>query len=95
MTTARLISETHSTAERPRYRVYHFFNLPHNQRYYAVESPEEARALIERLAEADLKDPHIDSNVFGLEELEVTAAGTSEYSEWYDENGEDINYEEE
>ena len=95
MTTTRLISETHSTGERPHYRVCHMFNLPHHVNYYAVESPEDARSLIERLATADLANPGISSNAFGLEELEVTPTGPPKYNEWYGENGEDINYVEE
>lgn len=82
---ATLIRRTTSMGERPKYRVWRAWNLPHNMDFYAVESPEEARSLIEELATADLADEAIVSNAFGLEELE-----DGEYSEWCDEDGNDI-----
>ena len=50
--------------------------------FYAVDSPEEARELIRKLALSDLEDENVEWNAFGLEELEPDG-----YHEWYDDMG--------
>lgn len=90
MTQVSLIKRTQGTGEMPRYRVWHAYNAPNNMDFYAVESPEAARTLIEVLTRKDLKDRWVVDNAFGLEELEE-----GEYHEWYDEHGNDISENEE
>lgn len=79
-----MISESHSTGERPRYAVWE-----HGSRgsyRYKVDSPEEGAKLINLMAQEQLEDSNIAWNAFGLEELE------DGYHEWYDENGDDVDY---
>ena len=85
-----LIAEHHSSGQPPHYRVWHAYNVPNNMDYYAVAGPKEAEALIRQLTLADLKDPCVVTNAFGLEELEADG-----YHEWYDPEGKDILFEEE
>lgn len=86
---ATLIRSVRSAGEEPRFRVWHAYNVPNNMDYYEVADPKEARSLIRRLALADLRNPSISSNAFGLEELESDG-----YHEWYDEEGDSIGEEE-
>lgn len=68
-----------------KYRVWNIINLPREADYYEVENPVEGLKLIDKLTEKELKDKQVSSNAFGLEEF---VAG--EWTEWYDEDGEDI-----
>lgn len=66
-------------------RVYHIQNGPAPATHYDVDSPAEGYRKIEALAEADLDNPAIWSNVFGLSVLE-----DGEWVDWRDEEGDDI-----
>jgi hypothetical protein len=66
-------------------RVWWIRNPPNQPRHYAVKSPQEAAAVLERLAKRDLADPSVGSNAGGLE---VNVKG--EWQEWYSDDGEDI-----
>jgi hypothetical protein len=66
-------------------RVWNIINPPSPADFYDVASPDEARKLINKLTQEQLRDTHIVSNVFGLEE-EVNG----EWEEWYNEEGTDI-----
>ncbi len=79
------IREVRDSGERPQYRVWRAFNIPHNMHFYAVESPEEGGKLIEKLAQLDLANPRIETNAFGLETLEDGG-----YVEWYSDEDDDI-----
>jgi hypothetical protein len=68
-------------------RVWHIQNVPNEPIYISVKSPEEAIKVIKRRAEKDLEVPWIVSNAFGLE---VHNEETSEWEEWYSEEGDDI-----
>jgi len=85
---ATLIKQSRTVSDaRPRYRVWHAFNVPHNMDYYAVESPAEALELLDKLIKHDLDDDNeVESNAFGLEEWDEDDG----YSEWNNEDGEDI-----
>lgn len=66
-------------------RVWNIINPPYSPDHYLVKTPQEAFALIDKMADTQLRDSSIFSNVFGLEVFEG-----GEWSEWYDENGDDI-----
>ena len=68
-------------------RVYNIINIPNIATFYPVETPEEGAALIEKMGKAQLANPSIISNVFGLEEWDTDAG---EWLEWYGPYGEDI-----
>ena len=68
-----------------KYRVWYCANFPSTPKYYDVATPEEGADKINELAAKDLKNKNIFSNAFGLEIFE-----DGEWSEWYDENGDDI-----
>ena len=50
-------------------RVYAIRNVPDKPSYWFVDTPEEAKVIIKKQIEKDLKDDSIESNVFGLQEL--------------------------
>lgn len=66
-------------------RVWNIVNPPNDPEYYSVNNPEEAIVMINKLADAQLKNEFIECNAFGLEVFE-----NGEWSEWYSEDGEDI-----
>lgn len=66
-------------------RAWRIANPPAAPTFQGVASPDEGLAWINAHAEADLRDPRIDSNAFGLEVFE-----DGEWNEWYDAEGRDI-----
>lgn len=66
--------------------VWVIVNPPHPPVRIPVKSPSEAAKLINEMAAIQLKDNDIHDNAFGLEEWDGV-----EWSEWYSEDGEDIN----
>ena len=86
MSTLIRSESSYDTGSKPQFRVWHAWNIPQHMDFYAVDGPEEAKKLIEELILADLDNPDIDSNAFGLEELE----GDDRYHEWYSEEGDSI-----
>lgn len=66
-------------------RVYNIVNVPGTPVLYPVASPAHAFTLITALAQSQLLQPEVESNVFGLEVYE-----DGEWCEWYDEEGRDI-----
>jgi hypothetical protein len=74
------------TPEANKYRVWWVINPPTKVPTYTyVKSVEEARQVITKEVELQLRDPNIWGNAFGLEVLE-----DGEWSEWYDDDGFDI-----
>ncbi len=63
-------------------RVWNIINPPNEGDKYPVTGLEHAKTLIDALAQSQLLEPRITSNVFGLEVFE-----DGEWSEWEDENG--------
>ncbi len=72
-------------AEEGNLRVWWIRNPPNPAEFHLTDSPEEARQIIDRLAAVDLRNPQVISNACGLEVFE-----DSEWTEWYDEHGDDI-----
>jgi len=68
-----------------KYKVWRVVNFPNDATYYEVDTPLDGAMKIIELAKMDLKNPHIETNTFGL--IAVTEYGEEE---WYDENGNDI-----
>lgn len=63
-------------------KVYHIQNgIEH---LYPVQEVEQAKTLINELAEADLHNPNVEFNAFGLLEWDEEE---QEYLEYYDEDG--------
>ena len=83
---AHLIEHREATREYPRFRVWANLNMGAEVNFYAVESPEEAGELINRLSKAARENSYINTTVYGLEELEEDG----QYHEWYNESGDDI-----
>lgn len=69
-------------------RVWHSTNLFHTE--IPVSSIDDAKKIIDMLAESDLNNPNIDYNAFGLEEHDENFPENGGWSEWYNDNGEDI-----
>ena len=68
-----------------KYRVWNVINPPSKPKYYPVASPRDGWAFINGMAEEQLKNRRIFCNVFGLEAFE-----DGEWTEWYDEEGRDV-----
>ena len=69
-------------------RVWCIVNIPSDvTRYAEVHTIEEATSTINAEADRQLKDPNVESNVFGLE---VYKSG--KWEEWEDDNGYDIEH---
>lgn len=66
-------------------RVWCIINVPNHPVRMYVESPAEAKAVIDKMADAQLDDPEVFTNAFGLEEWDG-----EEWTEWYSDDGEDI-----
>lgn len=66
-------------------RVWNIINPPNEPTFYPVNNPNHAKELIDALANSQLLQPEIDSNVFGLECF--TKDG---WEEWENEEGENI-----
>lgn len=69
-----------------KYRVWFVINPPNEPDYFEVDSPEEGAELIKFEMHRQEQIPHIYSNAFGLE----VAENGVEFSEWYNDNGEDV-----
>jgi len=70
--------------------VWNTINPPSKMAYYEVASVEEAKKVIDYLANEQLKDPRISCNAFGLMLCAVGDEGW-EWVEWEDgETGDDI-----
>ena len=63
-------------------------NMMHISIFYYVGNVEEAIRVIDSEANKQLKSEDIHTNVFGLEVFD--ADGDQEWSEWYNDMGEDI-----
>lgn len=70
-----------------KYQVWCVINPPDEPSYYPVNSPEEGAELIKFEINRQSHIPHIYSNAFGME----VAENDVEFTEWYNDNGEDIN----
>jgi hypothetical protein len=66
-------------------RVWYVKNPPRDPKHFPVDSVEQAIAKIDEMAKRDLEDPRVTDNAFGLEICE-----DGEWTEYYDEKGEDI-----
>jgi hypothetical protein len=66
-------------------RVYNIINVPNEATFYPVKDIKHATTLINSLADSQLLDTSIESNVFGLEVFE-----DGEWLEWESEDGQDI-----
>lgn len=66
-------------------RVWVIVNPPSDPKYYPIDTPKDAKTLIDAIADEQLKNDDIDCNAFGLEVYE-----DGEWCEWYGEDGEDI-----
>lgn len=71
------------------FRLWNIINVPSSATYYPVCDPEHGRGLMEALADSQLLDDSIESNVFGLE---ILFEGS--WVEWEDEHGNQITDEE-
>ena len=70
-------------------RVWHATNLGHET--YPVNTPDEAKTLINILTQKDLNNSDIEYNAFGLEEYDESAQDKdSNWFEYYNEDGKDI-----
>ena len=70
-----------------KYKVWSVINPPNEPEYFDVDSPEEGAKLIKFEIHRQSYIPHIYSNAFGLE----VAENDVEFTEWYNEVGEDVN----
>jgi hypothetical protein len=66
-------------------RVWNIINVPNEPAYYPVKNPAHAQRLIDALADSQLLQPEITSNVFGLEVFAQDG-----WEEWYDPEGLDV-----
>ena len=77
-------------AEEGDLRVWWIRNVPNHPEFTLVDSPQEAATELERLAQADLKDPRVQSNAGGLEVFEVSknisGLENGGWTEWYDDD---------
>lgn len=65
--------------------VWFVFNPPREPVLLPVNSPTEAKSMIDKLASAMLQTEAIEANAFGLVEFDG-----SEWTEWENKDGEDI-----
>lgn len=63
-------------------RVWHAWNFPDHMNRFRVPSVDEAKSMINQLAEADLARAEVYANAFGLEVYE-----DGDWSEWYNDDG--------
>ncbi len=70
-----------------KYRVWSVINPPNAPKYTPVDSPAQGAEYIRFEVHRQNQIPYIYSNAFGLE----VAENDIEFTEWYNENGEDIN----
>lgn len=74
-------------------RVYWITNVPNTAKYYPVFSINEACRLIEAIAQEQLENPEVVSNMCGLMKFVGPQPYETEngWEEWEDENGQGIN----
>jgi len=85
--TVRIMLEYHPEDGPPsKYKVWNVINPPAKPLFLYVDCPETAKQIIEIMAIAQLCNPMIISNAFGLLELDEDG----EWTEWYNEEGEDV-----
>lgn len=70
-------------------RVYHVVNGTYSEQI-CVDTVEKGKELIKVLMERDLHNPSIEFNCFGLEEYSEKAIDGEHWTEWYNEDGEDV-----
>jgi len=68
-------------------QVWNVINPPNKSSRHNVATITEALTLINTMAQIQLMNPRITSNAFGLEAYDEKE---QEWSEWYDEEGNDI-----
>ena len=68
-------------------RVWWISNVPGPAEFFVVESREKAQEALGMLAQKDMRDPTVESNAGGLEVFE-----DGDWTEWYDEDGNDIDH---
>lgn len=66
-------------------RVWWIRNAPSPAEFHIAADVADAKIVLKRLAERDMRDSRVVSNASGLEVFEG-----GEWHEWYDENGVDI-----
>ena len=71
-------------AEEGDLRIWWIRNPPNPAEFILIDSPDEAVSILDRLGELDVRNG-VQVNVGGLEIFE-----DGEWTEWYDENGNDI-----
>ncbi len=84
------MSEIPTPTPTPTLRVWWIRNIPNEPEYFLVSSIEEACQMLNSLAEIDLKNPRIESNVGGLmgrEDIKPGFLPTEWDSDWFDEDG--------
>lgn len=67
-------------------RVWNIINPPREPEIYPVKDVDHAMRLIDAMADSQLLQPKIESNVFGLEVYQQ-----GEWEEWENDEGEGIN----
>lgn len=77
--------EKEGATEMSQLRVWWITNPPSEPEYLLVQSVEEAAEKLDQLAQRDLRDPNVVSNVGGLEIFEE-----GDWHEYYDDQGRDI-----
>ena len=73
-----------------KYRVWCVVNVPSVAIHIPISNPSAAAKMIIQMAEWQLKNPDIDSNVFGLEEYVSEVDGTGTWMEWESVEGDSI-----
>ena len=84
-------------------RVYCFVNPPSFAFFHDVATVDEAKEVINREADIQLKDPAVNSNVFGLQvfvlpgvrfagESDAELSGRGEWEDWENDDGYSIDY---
>jgi len=66
-------------------RVWAIRNVPNAPTFQAVATPAEGLEVVKGWVKADLRNPRIESNVFGMEIVEDGA-----WTEWYDAEGQSL-----
>jgi hypothetical protein len=66
-------------------RVWAIRNVPNAPTYQDVATPAEGLEVAKKWVKADLANPSIESNAFGMEIFE-----DGEWTEWYDDQGQSL-----
>jgi hypothetical protein len=70
--------------------VWNSVNAPSEMYFYYVDSVEQAKGVINYIANVQLSNRHIISNAFGLMMVGEDEENSLEWVEWSDEEGDDI-----